>query len=525
MRKAVRRPVAAMVIGPLCIVLVATILGVQPNASAQQPRRGGVLRIAHIGEAPTLDQQRTPSATTADFANLMNEGLFALDSKFQPQPMLVDRWSMSSNRRSYTFVLRRGVKFHNGKELTSADVKASLERWGQVSSRGRALFANVQAISTPDPLTVVFQLRDPYTLLPTDLAADLGLAAIHPKEVVDEAGTAPLRRFISTGPYRFVEHLPDRHVRFDRFEEYAARPEPSDGQAGRKHAYFDSIFIVPVPDAAVRIAGVRRGDFHFAKWVPTDEFARLQAIPEVTPAVAQVPWELVALFNHSSGLMTNPKLRQAFQAAIDYEVVLRGTFGPERFWRLNPGILAREHPMWVDAGRELYNQKNLDKARRLLAEAGYQGQPVRWVATMEILPYGTSAQIVKPMLERAGFVIDLQIMDWSTNVSRIVRTEGWDVFSTALTPQADPTFLVVFHPGGVGFYDNREINAMMALLRRHPDHQVRRQIWARLQRHWYEDAGFIKYGDYFQLNIHRRELRGYTNVPSDIWWNAWFEGR
>jgi peptide/nickel transport system substrate-binding protein len=509
-------------LGVLALTLALVLAPLVPGG-AQTPRRGGVLRIAHIGEPPTLDQHWTTAAITGHIMYNVNEGLFALTSKYEPRPMLVDKWTMSADRLTYTFTLRRGVKFHNGKDLTSEDVKASLERWGRIATRGRALFANVVSVTTPDPLTVVIRLREPYGLLLVDLGLPGQAPVIFPKEVIDEAGTGPVRRFISTGPYRFVEHLPDRHVRLDRFEGYAARTEEPDGATGRKHAYFDSIYVIPVPDPAVRVAGVKRGEFHFGETIPPDEYDRLRADPELVAHIGSTPLWLTAVFNHRSPLMGNRKIRQAFQAAIDHEAVMRAAYGSPRFWRLDPGLMPKEHYMWTDAGKEFYNQKNPTRARQLLTEAGYRGEPVRWITTMEYVAYGTAAQVVKPMLERAGFTVDLQVVDWATLVARRARPELWEVFSTAFSFVPDPVFLLALAPTWPGWYDNRDMNAMMTLLRRHADPKVRHDLWKRMQKLWYEDAGTIKFGDYFLLHLHRRELKGYVDSPTHVWWNAWLE--
>ncbi len=507
------------------IVIVTLLLVPLPQSAAQQPRRGGVLRVAHIGEAPTLDMHWTTNWVTMHIMTNVTEGLFALTSKFEPRPMLVDRWTTSADRLTYTFTLRRGVKFHNGKDLTGEDVKASLERWGRVGARGRTLFANVASITTPDPQTVVIKLRDPYALLLVDLGFYEQAAVIYPKEAIDEVGTGPLRRYIGTGPYRLAEYLPDRHVRLDRYDGYAARTEEPDGLTGRKHAYFDSIYVYPVPDAAVRIAGVKRGEYHLADTIPSDEYDRLRADRDLVPSIMPLPVWLAAVFNNRAGLMTNRKVRQAFQASLDSEAVLRAAFGPRVFWRLDPGLMPKEHYMWTDSGKELYNQKNPERARQLLAESGYKGEPVRWVTTMEYVHHGNAATVVKPMLERVGFVVDLQFVDWATLVSRRARAELWDVFSTGFGTVPDPAFMLSLQPGWPGWYDNREMNAMLTLLRRHSDPKVRHDLWKRMQKLWYEDAGSIKFGDSYRLHLHRRELKGYTNVPTHVWWNAWLEGQ
>lgn len=502
----------------LALALVLTPLA---PADASEPRRGGVLRVAHIGEPPTLDQHWTTAAITNQIMGHVNEGLFALTRTFEPRPMLVDTWTVSADERTYTFRLRRGVRFHNGQDLTSADVRASLERWGRVATRGRTLFANVVSVTTPDPLTVVITLREPYGLLLLELALPGQGAVIFPREVIEEAGAGPVRRFIGTGPYRFVEHLPDRHIRLDRFDGYASRTEPPDGTSGRKQAFFDSILVIPVPDVAVRIAGVMRNEFQFAYTVPPDDFERLRANPNLTTHIPETPLWLTAVFNHRSPLMGNRKIRQAFQAALSHGPIMRAAYGDPRFWRVDPGMMPREHPMWTDAGSQHFNLNNPARARQLLYEAGYRGEPIRWLTTLEFVAYGTAAQVAKPMLERAGFNIDLQVVDWATLVARRARPELWDVFSTAFGMVPDPVFMLALQPAWPGWYDNPEMNAMMAELQRRSDPRVRMDIWKRMQALWYEDAGSIKFGDYFLLHLHRRELQGFASVPTLIFWNAW----
>ena len=181
--------------------------------------------------------------------------------------------------------------------------------------------------------------------------------------------------------------------------------------------------------------------------------------------------------------------------------------------------------MWNDAGKELVNQKNPSRARQLLTEAGYKGEPVRWLTTMEYADFGTAAQVAKPMLERAGFAVDLHVVDWATLVSRRARPELWDVFVTSFIFVPDPTLILVLQPTWPGWYDNRDMNAMMTLLRRHGDLKVRSELWQRMQRLWYEDAGTIKFGEFFGLQLLRKELKGYVSVPTQVWWNTWLEGR
>lgn len=509
-----------------CVVLLAIVLSVPAGLSTPaeaQPRRGGILRHAHIGEPPTLDLHWTTATITQDISNHIFEGLFALNAAFEPRPLLVDRWSISPSRLVYTFHLRRGVLFHHGREMTAEDVVASLTRWGRLAARGRELFRDVTSLSAPDRYTVEMRLREPNALVPLKLGMPGQGAVIYPREIVEEAGTGMIRRFIGTGPYRFVEHLPDRHIRLDRFEQYKPVAEAASGFAGRREALLDSILFIPVPDPAVRVAGAIRGDFHFADTVPHDDYPRLRGVRGVVPLVHPVASWHGFVFNHRSPLMRDRRLRQAFLAALDKEAIMRGTYGPRQFWRTDPGLMPREHPMWTDAGREFYNQNNPARARQLLTEAGYRGQPIRWIVATEIMPHFISANIAKPQVERAGFTIDLQVTDWATVLARRARPDLWDVFTTRFGFVPDPTQLLPLLPTWPGWYENRDMQGMMTLLRRHTDPRVRKDIWVRAQRLFYEDAVSVNLGSWFMLHLHRREVRGFTGIPGTHHWNVWLE--
>lgn len=512
------------IVGLVAAILIVAASLSQAASAPATPVRGGTLRVALIGELPTIDWQFGTAAISSGFiASHMFEGLFTVDSKLRTRPMLAERWSTSPDRRTYTITLRRGVLFHHGREMDSADVVASLNRWGRTSTFGRVVFQSVDSVTATDSHTVVIRLKEPYSPLIDVLGWPAQSAVIYPKEVVEESPTTPVRRFIGTGPYRFVEHIRDRHYRLDRFDRYSSRSEDPDGMWGRKNAYLDTIFFHPVTDPAVRIAGLQRGDFHQVQAISSDEYERLRINPGIVAWLDPLPWWLYVKFNFRQPLFQNRKLRQAFNLALDKGEIMQGTMGPRQFWRLDPGLRVRELPMWTDAGEEIYMGKNPERARQLLQEAGYRGQPVRWITTMAVPPYGISAQIAKPMLERVGFVVDLQIMDFGTLQSRMFNTEGWDVGSGGIFPSADPSLIQPILPTWAGWYESREMQAFLTLMSRHADPKVRQQLWERAQRFFYMDLPAVKLGDYFWFHPHRREVRGFTGPFLLFHWNTWLE--
>ncbi len=507
----------------LLVLVVVGVLSLSPAVSAPAaPTRGGTLRVALIGELPTIDWQFGTAAITSGFiASHMFEGLFTIDSKLRTKPMLAESYTASVDRLTYTIKLRRGVQFHHGREMTADDVVASLNRWGRLSTNGRVVFQSVASVTAADPATVVIKLSEPFSPLIDVLGWPVQAAVIYPKEVAEASPTTPVTRFIGTGPYRFVEHVRDRHYRLERFDRYAARSEEPDNMSGKKNAYLDAIMFLPVTDPAVRVAGLQRGDFHQVQSIPADEYDRLRSDSNITPWIDPLPWWLAAKFNFRQPLFQERRLRQAFNFALNRAEIMQGTMGPRNFWRLDPGLRVKEQPMWSEAGKEQYQVQNVERARQLLREAGYRGQPVRWITSMAVPPYGVSAQIAKPMLERVGFVIDLQLMDFGTLQARSFQTEGWDVFSGGVFPVADPSFLWPILSTWAGWYENRDMQAILKLMGRHADSAVRQELWNRAQRLFYEDVPAVKLGDYYTFSPHRREVQGFTGPFLLYHWNSW----
>ncbi|MBI2218427.1 MAG: ABC transporter substrate-binding protein [Candidatus Rokubacteria bacterium] len=512
---------AAVVVAAVSVWLLASPDVIQ----AQAPKKGGVLRIGMIGEPPTLDPPTTTAVITREVTINTFEGLFALDAKYQPRPHLADGVDVRDGGKRYVIRLRKGVKFHNGKEMTSGDVVASLVRWGKLASPGKAIFKSVEAVEAKGPLTVEIRLKQPSAGLLTVLAQVDSAAVIMPEEIIKATGDGQLKEFVGTGPFKFVEHKPDRHIKFARFDGYVSRTEPANGLAGQRVAYVDELYFIPVPDYATRQAGIATGEYTYIQQVKPDQYDRVKSTPGVDPVVAKPYGWAVAVPNTKQGLMTDKRLRQAIQAALDIEPMMLAAMGHKDFFRLDPGLFFQEQAWHSKAGAELYNQKNKDKARRLLKEAGYQGQPVRWIVTTEYEHHYKPALVAKSQLEEIGFKIDLQVSDWATVVQRRNKPELWDVFSTAFVFVPEPATSSQVNCNWPGWWCNPEKDELLQAMQKEPDFKKRYAIWEKVQAIFYADAGRIRFGDYFRLDAKRKEVQGYRPGPYMHFWNVWLDKR
>ena len=309
----------------LALALVAAMAVGAGMAEAQTPKKGGVLRIGNLGEPPSLDPHWGTQTITEVLANHVFEGLYALDEGYQPIPMLADGATPSRGTGSSTpSSSERASSFHNGKEMTADDVVASLVRWSKRSIYGKSLFAQVVDLKAVDKYTVEMKLKEKSAIVLVSLAVPNNMAAIYPKEIAEKfPPDQRVTEWVGTGPFKLAEWKPDQYIRMVRFDGYKPLAGKQTGYGGAKIVHVDELRWVPVPDVASRAAQVESGDLDVGDDLDANAYERLAKNPNVQPIIVKPYYWLVAVFNKKEGLMTNQKLRQAWQAAIDIEPIMK----------------------------------------------------------------------------------------------------------------------------------------------------------------------------------------------------------
>jgi len=507
-----RRSVPARLTWLVMIAILVVAGGVA--LAADTPRKGGVIRVGNLGEPPSLDAHWTTASITETLTNHIYEGLYSLDNSNKPIPMLAEGVTISKDGLVYTFKLRQGVKFHNGKEMTSEDVVASLARWGKQSVYGKALFAQVADWKALDKYTVEMKLKEKSAIVLISLAVPNNFGAIYPKEIAEKSPPEQkVTEYIGTGPFKLAEWKPDQYIRMVRFDEYKSRNEKPNGYGGGKTAYVDEIRWIPVPEVATRVAQVETGELDFADDLNLDAYDRLKTNASARAIVSKPYYWLVAVMNKKEGLMTNQKLRQAWQAAIDIEPIMKNVAGgkPE-FYRMDSSLAPVEIAAWHTNLQGLpWNEHNRDKAKRLLQEAGYKKEPIRFMTTQEYKWMYDFALLTKQQLEDIGFAIDLQVVDWATLVKRRNNPKEYDVFTTGIGAFYDPTHAVFLTPSWPGWTTDEDIQKRMAL-------------WEQQTRQFYEKVPVIRYGDLFGLRAARTTVRDFNEKTERVrFYNVWLE--
>ena len=499
----------------------------EPDSGSGEGQRGGTLVVAAIGEPQTLDEHQTTAGITAEIGYCMYETLFAYDHEYQPKPMLAESYDVSEDGLNHTFKLRQGVPFHNGKEMTSEDVVASMTRWGEISGVGKALFAATESIEATDDYTVEMVTSKPYGTILIALCSNTQACTIHPKELLDEYGLDPLEEYIGTGPYQFVDRQADAYIRFERFEDYAAIEGEPDGYGGGKQAWVDQIDFIPVPDEAARVAGMQAGDYHIVMQLSNDHYDTLKDVESLRVNILPPSnWDVFFL-NWAQPMMADPVMRKAFQASLDHMPILQSSRGGGDFVQLDPSLMMKPTPWYSTAGEELYNIADPELAAQYLEEAGYDGTPVRFMCTQEYAYMYGAAVVAQQQLENAGFVVDLQVTDWATVLERRAMKDAWDVFVTGHGFVPDPSQISYVGQMNIypGWWDDEDSLALSADLLSEPDFEVRFDIWEQIQMNAYEQVPAVKTGDSSVISVWSRQVGGYTDqlqrgVP---YWNVWLE--
>ena len=500
------------------------------GANAGDGVRGGTLRIAQIGEPSTLDQHQTTAGITADIGYCMYETLFAYDANYQPVPMLAESYDVSEDGTVHTITLRQGVPFHNGEEMVAADVIASAERWGRISGVGGNLMDATESIEATDDYTVVWTTNIPYGTILVALCNNTQACAIYPKSLIDESTDEPIASsdIVGTGPYRLVEHQPDAHIRFERFDDYAAMEGGTDGYAGHKFQYVDTIEFIPVPDEAARVAGMQAGDYHIGINIGNDHYPVLSSEDSLRVEILPPSGWDVFFLNWRSPLMENLNIRKAFQACLDHLPILQNSRGGDDFVFLDPSLMMEPTNFYSTAGEDLYNINSQDLAKQYLEDGGYDGTPVRFMCTQEYSYMYGAAIIAQQQMEEVGFVVDLQVTDWATVLERRAKPEEWDIFVTGHGFVPDPTQITYVGQMNVypGWWSEPEALELAEQIASEVDFERRYEIWERIQTLAYETVPAVKTGDSSSIAVWNADLGGFTTqlqrgVP---YWNVWIEG-
>ncbi len=409
--------------------LAATLMAGTALAQASQcGRKGGDLTFALEARVPGLDQHASNSSATRNVSMNMFETLVTRDEKMNPVLELAESMDQSADGLTYTFKLRQGITFHNGKTMTSADVAASFQRYSKIGV-DRSILEPVEKWETPDANTFVLRLKEARPTFIEQLSAFTVPVVIIPAENAEAA--AQQLPIVGTGPFQLEEFKPDSHVKLKRFAGYKpdTRHTTISGFGGNKEACVDTVTFRMMTEPAARTAALEVGEIHGVEDVPVASQKRLAGNKDIKLSRLELFTMNVAYPNASFPPTDNPKVRQAILAAMDFEEIMEAASDGQ--YKLNKGFQFPGMNYYSEAGAENLNQKNKEKAKKLLAEAGYKGEKVTLLTNREFPYMYNTSLVMAEQLKAAGINAELLVLDWPAALQKSIKeTEGWNFFYT-----------------------------------------------------------------------------------------------
>lgn len=488
------------------------------GGSSEGESSGGELNIAINAQPPSLDPQVSTATATRDTARLVFESVMVLNADFEPVPFLAEEVETEDNQH-FTFTLREGVTFHNGDEMKAEDVVASMNRWKELSNKGKEVIGDSEFVEV-DEYTVEIELPDPSPLFLTVIATPGQFPAIMPKDINEGAGPDGVTEYIGTGPFEFEDWQQDNYIHFTKFDDYSIVDEEMDGLAGKKEALVDDVYFYIAPDASTRQAGIQSGEYDIAYQLPFDSYQQLLSTDlQVSPALAG---NMVLQYNSIEGLMADEKMRQAINAALNIDEILQASLVDKEIYTSDASLMELDNVAWAtDAGEEYYNQNNPDLAKELLEEAGYDGEVIKLVATRDYQHYYDSSVVIKEQLEGIGMNVDLEVYDWPTLTDLVKEDDKWHMRVNGFTFSADPTQILYLDANYAGMREDEQLSKGMKAIENAETEEEAKAEWEELQEYiWSELLPVTKLGSYSHLYVLGENVNGFVYSHGGQYWNV-----
>ncbi len=489
------------------VVLVAAAWAVAP-VFAQ--KRGGTLVVGNDEDAVGLDPHISFAFASSNFYEHAYSGLTRFNAKMEIEGDLATSWDIP-NPTTYVFRLRKGVKFHNGREMTAEDVRYSIERIRDPKNGSpvRDTYADVEKIDVVDRHTVRLILGRPNAAL---LSGITGRASyVVPKEEVDKHGSLQ-KVMVGTGPFKLAEHVPGDFARFVRNEHYYEAGLP----------YLDGFTIKIIKDESSRLAALRRGtvDLTWIKAIEIEELARREkglGWSETPEARHLYIW-----LNTKEAPFNNVKLRQAVAASLNRQEIIDTVLLGRG--KLTTGLPPATIPYVLSeaetAALPFYKQ-DYALVKRLLTEAGH---PNGFEFTFKTSPhspdYVPAAQVIQRQLAKAGITMKIEQVEWGALLKTFREKTAFQAIAFARIWYADPegyVFDTTHSKGSInaGGYASAEVDRLLNEQRATVDVTKRVALWQDLQRIYAQEVPIIwPYAMRTRYNVWRPTLKGFEPMAN-----------
>jgi peptide/nickel transport system substrate-binding protein len=428
----------------LNIALAAIAVAAVPLA-AQAAKKTDSIVIGMTLEPPGLDPTTGAAAAIGEVVHYnIFEGLTKIEGDGKIEPLLAEKWE-TPDAKTYTFHLKKGVKFSNGEALTAADVKFSFERFGAEKStnKEKAVFANIASIDTPDDTTVTLHLKDPNPNLLFNLGENTGVI-LEPKSA-DSDATAP----VGTGPYKLADWVKGASIKLVKSDSY---------RDAAKIKIATATFRI-INDAAAQTAAVLSGDVDaFPRFNNFDAVKQLQANAKLTVVIGSTEGKTIVSTNNKKKPFDDVRVRQALAYAIDREAVNKAAVNG--YGKAIGSHYTPTDPYYIDLSKTYpYNPA---KAKELLKEAGVQ-TPLDITLKLPPVPYARQGgEVVAAELAKVGINAKIENVEWAQWLDNVLKTHNFDL---TIIAHVEPRDLNIYaNPDYYFQYDSKKFQAIYKTL-------------------------------------------------------------
>src|SRR3984893_275412 len=419
------------------LIALAPVLHPADGGAQAAPK---TLRFIPQADLRSIDPIWTTAYVTRNFGYLVFDTLFALDKDFKPQPQMVDRWTVSGDKLTYSFVLRDGLKWHDSQAVRAADCIASIERWGKRDTLGQKLMEAVAEMRPVDDKTFTIKLKSSFPLILDALGKlSSNVPFMMPERLAKTDAYQQIPEAIGSGPFKFVkeEWQPGHKAVFVKNADYMPREEAPSFASGGKVAKVDRVEWLYIPDTSTASAALNAGEADWYEQPPADLVPVFAANKDIVVAtVDPLGNHGILRFNHIQPPFENLKLREAVLNLVDQKDYMGAAAGDPKDWKKWPSLFGCGTQFETTAGADpLLKGPNPAKAKQLIQEAGYKGEKIVLLsATDQPIVHG-QALVTLDALRKAGLNVELQANDWGPLITRRTSKEpveksGWSIFHT-----------------------------------------------------------------------------------------------
>ena len=495
--------------------------------------QGTTVRIVPPSNLTVLDPVWTTAYVTRNHGYMIYDTLFGTDEKGQVKPQMVEKWTVSPDQTEWTFTLREGLAFHDGKPVTAEDVVASLLRWSARDAMGTVLRGFIAKMEAVDARTFRIAYRKPFPLTLEALGRASSPAFIMPKRMADTPVWEQIKEHVGSGPFIFKadEFKPGERVVYLRNAKYVPRNEPASGTAGGKRVYVDKVEWVIIRDPQTQLSALRAGEVDIIQQPATEQYTTLRTLPDVSlvdfsPAGAMYTMR----FNFLHPPFDDVRIRRAAMLAIGQEQVLRTQVAAPGMFRFCKSLYPCGTPDESQNTGAYTGVADPAAARKLLDEAGYKGQPVVLLRPSDNASLSKAPLVVKQQLEAAGFKVDLQTMDWQTVLLRRAKKEppaegGWNAFITlnASSDNQDPLSMAMMNASGTrgwfGWHNDVELEEIKKQYAAAKSEGERHKLAEQAQLRAVDQVTHVSLGQFSQPAAVRKSISGVLPSGAQVFWN------